>query len=85
MKSIGPRVAANFGKPKSVLPGAGRGILAYNIADMCCEHYDLSLLPNRHVPASIDDKHRYIVMPKANKVQDAQVININYYFPIQYM
>jgi hypothetical protein len=28
MKSVGPRVAANFGKPQSVLPGAGRGILA---------------------------------------------------------
>jgi hypothetical protein len=28
MKSVGPRVAANFGKPQSVLPGAGRRILA---------------------------------------------------------
>ncbi|XP_046647608.1 protein maelstrom homolog isoform X1 [Daphnia pulicaria] len=45
---------------------------AYTIADMCCEHYDLSLLPNRHVPASIADEHRYVVMPKADKVQDAQ-------------
>jgi protein maelstrom len=56
---------------------------AYTIADMCCEHYDLSLLPNRHVPASIADEHRYVVLPKAEKVQEAQVININYYFQIR--
>ena len=47
---------------------------AYTISDMCCEHYGLSLLPNRHVPASIADEHRYVVMPKVVKVQNTQVI-----------
>lgn len=47
---------------------------AYTISDMCCEHYGLSLLPNRHVPASIADEDRYVVMPKTVKMQDTQVI-----------
>ena len=48
---------------------------AYTISDMCCEHYDLALLPNRHVPANIADEDRYVVLPKVDKTKDKQVIN----------
>ena len=46
---------------------------AYTISDLCCEFYDLALLPNRHCPAEISDD-KYIVLPKATKQKEPQVI-----------
>ncbi|XP_032783335.1 protein maelstrom homolog [Daphnia magna] len=45
---------------------------AYTISDLCCENYDLSLLPNRHCPADVADDNRYVVLPKVVKKEEPE-------------
>lgn len=47
---------------------------AYIISDMCCEHYGLRLLPNRHCPASIADESKYEIKPPADPRKPDDVI-----------
>jgi hypothetical protein len=48
---------------------------AYTISDLCCEYYDLSLLPNRHCPSEIADDNKYVVMPKVTETEEPEVIS----------
>jgi len=37
---------------------------AYVISDMCCSHYQLKLLPNRHCPAELMNQEKYEIVAK---------------------
>lgn len=45
---------------------------AYVISDMCCAHYQLKLLPNRHCPSEVMDTNKYKMVskvePKATQI-----------------
>lgn len=40
---------------------------AFVISDYCCKHFGLRLLPNRHVPAELDDTDKYEILPEPER------------------
>lgn len=50
---------------------------AYVISDLCCEHYGVQLLPDRHCPAALLDETRYEL---TSKMKVLCYLSIHIYF-----